>query len=103
VVDGEPLPEYDDVNVPHRETAITKYIEVRAGDEFKIRHKYTAPFPTHKGITVSSSIDGVTARRPSVRRDEILRVGGFEILGQPNEIWGGMEVADVPLRRVSHK
>jgi hypothetical protein len=66
VVDGQPLPEYDDEDPGQDPTLVTKYIEAQAGSEFRISHSYDENFRPKQDIRASCYIDGTLVRRKVV-------------------------------------
>jgi hypothetical protein len=81
VVDGQPLPEYDDEDAVQDPTVVTKYIEAPAGSEFQIRYNYNAPLPVDKDLRVRCYIDGTLVRDLIKQKAKLFHGGVYKIKG----------------------
>jgi hypothetical protein len=72
-VNDQPLREYEDEDAIADTKTITRYIEVRAGDEFQIWYRFSKPFPDTRDIGVDCFVDGALVRKPRHSRSELIR------------------------------
>jgi hypothetical protein len=91
VVDGQPLPEYDDETNTAGSNVVTKYVEAESGAEFSVNFSFNETFPTSHDVGVDCSLDGRQVCSSYVRRAKLLSEHGHKILGlqvQEGKSWG---------------
>jgi hypothetical protein len=91
VVNGQPLPEYDDETNTPDSNVVTKYVEAESGAEFSINYSFDKTFPTSHDVNVRCSLDGRQVRKPRVGRTKLLCERGQKITGlrvQEGKSWG---------------
>jgi hypothetical protein len=62
MVNGQPLPEFDDTEAVQEPSVMSKYIEAQAGSEFEITSTFTDPSPEKKDTNIKYYKDGVNVR-----------------------------------------
>ena len=65
-VNGEAVPRYDALAIRSKPEVVTKYIQVKAGDEFSVRYRVERHFPKNAGISIRSHVDGNYIGRKSL-------------------------------------
>lgn len=70
VVNDVPLKEYDDDEAPPH--TVMKYVESATGANFKVRYRFTKPFPTTHGVSLDLSLDGIRMSGSTHRNSELL-------------------------------
>jgi hypothetical protein len=58
LVDGQPLPEYENEEEPQDDDTVTKYIEAQSGKKFAIKYKFNNSFHRKHHVRVNVYVDG---------------------------------------------
>jgi hypothetical protein len=90
LVNGQPLPEYDDIDaVPSAPNTVTKYIEAQSDTEFAIRLKVTEDFLYPAGdVCMEITIDGEPSNGAVIRAATIFEPTGRTVHGRSVLIGG---------------
>jgi hypothetical protein len=80
MVNGQPLPEFDDTEAVQEPSVMSKYIEAQAGSEFEITSTFTDPSPEKKDTNIKYYKEMVNVGKNEHFDSKTCRLVGFRIL-----------------------